>query len=177
MARVVARTERLTLRTWRPDDPRDRAAGLRIWGDPEVVRELGESPLDAAGVERCLRAGRAHYEEHGVQHFAVERRDTGEVIGACGFHRGEDPDVDGSCLELVYHFARDVWGLGFATEAARACVELARREHAPVTLVAAFAPGHDASRRVLEKLGFRSHTERWFEDTQRHEPVWHLSLP
>jgi RimJ/RimL family protein N-acetyltransferase len=125
----------------------DRAAGERIWGDAEVMRFVGP-PLAPDAVARSIDAGIAHHARHGVQHWAVIVRATGELIGCCGFH------VAGDDLELVYHFARAHWGRGYATEAARACVAHARDTLGAARIVASIVPGNDASRRVLEKLGF-----------------------
>ena len=63
-----------------------------------------------------------------------------------------------------YVLARDVWGQGFATEALRAMVLLARRTWV-IRLEAICHTGHVASAHVLEKCGFermgtlREHTE------------------
>lgn len=143
----VATTARLVLRTWRDGDERD-AHGL--WGDPEVMRFVDGGPHE--GIERtkaALAAAATAQQAHGCCLWAVETRDGGDFVGACGFHR-EDADA----LELAYHVRPDKWGLGYATEAARACLELAFSRLGAARVVA-FAHRQNApSHRVLQKLGF-----------------------
>ena len=53
--------------------------------------------------------------------FAVGRlceKSSGKIVGSCGFARREIGEV-----ELGYLFAREIWGKGYATEAARACLK------------------------------------------------------
>jgi ribosomal-protein-alanine N-acetyltransferase len=79
------------------------------------------------------------------------RRDTGAVVGSCSF---KGPPVDG-VVEIAYGIDPGHEGNGYATEVAGALVEYAfgRGE---VRLVRAHTlPGGAASRRVLEKCGFR----------------------
>ncbi len=164
----IAETERLVLRTWttRPDD---LAAGLRIWGDPEVMRWVGRGDaLDAGGVEASIAAGIAHQEQHGVQHWAVVERASGEVIGACGFHL----DEGGPGLEMVFHLAKAWWGRGLATEAARAAFEHVVRARRPPEIVAAHRLENEASGRILAVLGFEDHGVEHFEDSGADERIW-----
>lgn len=49
----------------------------------------------------------------------MDLNSTRAMIGDCGITLQE---VDGTqLLEIGYHLRRDLWGQGFATEAARAC--------------------------------------------------------
>jgi ribosomal-protein-alanine N-acetyltransferase len=143
-------TPRLSLRTWSPDDA---AEAFRIWGDPEVMRHVDDGTPQAsveatrASLGRAIRA----YEQHGVCLWPVIEKHSGALIGACGFHLFEG----GPDLELAYHFARQYWGRGYATEAAAACMEFGFRTLGAPRIVAATQPGNEASTRVLEKLGFR----------------------
>jgi [ribosomal protein S5]-alanine N-acetyltransferase len=156
---VITETERLLLRIWEADDV---SAAFAIWGDLEVMRYVGEplADLDAAGrtIDRAAEAQR----RHGVCLWAVVEKDSGEVVGACGFHfAGDGPE-----LELAYHFKPPHWGRGFATEAARGCVLYAAETLGATRIIAAVRPDNRASRRVLEKAGFRYERsevdEEWF---------------
>jgi RimJ/RimL family protein N-acetyltransferase len=84
--------------------------------------------------------------------LAVERKGTAGVIGYCGLIIGGNGSPDEP--ELAYELLRAVHGCGYATEAGRAVVAWAggagyRR------LWAGVWDWNVASRRVLEKLGFR----------------------
>ena len=62
--------------------------------------------------------------------------------------------VDGALeVEVGYAFYSAFWGRGLATEVAKACLELGRRELGLTTIVAVTSPDNQASRHVLEKVG------------------------
>ena len=71
------------------------------------------------------------------------------LIGACGIG-----NLDGEA-ELGYWIGRPYWGLGFATEASRAVVEIAKTI-GHKKLVASHFTDNPASGKVLRKLGFQS---------------------
>jgi ribosomal-protein-alanine N-acetyltransferase len=131
----------------------DRLAG--IWTDPEVSRLLLSQPRTRAEVEERLAAMTEHARQFGM--WALELRATGELIGRCGFYpyTGEGRSGDAPEPELAYLLAREHWGAGLATEAARAALTALFRRHRPARAVALVRPEHAASRRVLEKVGLR----------------------
>jgi RimJ/RimL family protein N-acetyltransferase len=73
----------------------------------------------------------------------------GKVIGSAGLGRKDDGGV-----ELGYWIARPYWGRGYATEAARAVLEIARLLGHGRVLAGHFVD-NPASGRVLRKAGFR----------------------
>jgi RimJ/RimL family protein N-acetyltransferase len=107
---------------------------------------------DVAESEARLEQLIAHQERHGFSIWAVTERDSGSVLGDAGLvhwaHRG--PEV-----ELAYRLGKAHWGQGYATEAARAWVEAGLGDLGLGRIVAATYPDNIASRRVLEKSGFR----------------------
>ncbi|HUQ40863.1 MAG TPA: GNAT family N-acetyltransferase [Candidatus Limnocylindrales bacterium] len=144
-------TPRLVIRSF---EPRDAAAlHARVFGDAETMKYIprGASPsLDRtrASIDRFLR----HEREHGFGLWAVELKETGELIGDCGLFlvQGVGPEV-----EVAYHFGRDWWGQGFATEAAAACLRYGFAQCDLTEIIAICFPDHAASRRVMEKAGMR----------------------
>ena len=72
-------------------------------------------------------------------------------MGLCGLVKRDglkDPD-------LGYAFLASVWGRGYASEAARACLDHARRALRLGRIVAITAPGNSASQAVLKKIGLK----------------------
>jgi len=143
---MFARTERLLLRPgWAEDAPALHAA----IAEEAIVRNLASAPwpysLDDA------RAFLATEHDPASASLLVFRRTDGapQLIGAAGLGRLPDGET-----ELGYWIARSSWGLGYATEAARAVVEIARSLRLP-KLHAGHFIDNPASGRVLGKLGFR----------------------
>ena len=156
-------TERLLLRPWREDED-DIDAGLRLWGDPLVMVHVG-APLSREQVARGIRAGAAHLERHGTQHWAMVDKASGQVVGCCGLNRFDE----GPAFELVFHLMADAWGKGLATEAGRAAIADGFERLAIPRIIASHHPDNDGSRRVLEKLDFRFVEMRFWEDVGQEE--------
>ncbi|WP_261164957.1 GNAT family N-acetyltransferase [Microbacterium sp. Marseille-Q6965] len=149
--RWPAATARLRFRELEEADLDDMAALL---GDPRVMAfyPAPKTRDEAAG---WIARNRARYAEEGFGLWAVETHE-GDFVGDCGLTWQQ---VNGRrVLEVGYHVRAELQGRGYATEAARACVEEARRRFATGVLTAIIHPENIASRRVAEKLGM-AHTE------------------
>ena len=127
----------------------EELAGLHA--DPRVMATMGgEGTPDEsrAWVERNLR----HAVEAGLGIFVFRERDTGRFVGRGAIRRIEIGG--GTEVEVGYALVHDAWGQGYATEMAKALAAHAETAgHGPV--VAYAEPANVASRRVLEKIGFR----------------------
>ncbi|WP_432562676.1 GNAT family N-acetyltransferase [Kineococcus sp. SYSU DK003] len=146
-------TSRLLLRRWTASD-REPLAALNA--DPEVMRYF-PSVLDREASDRLADYADGCFEtlSAGGQPFgltAVERRADGRFLGFTGLHRMRWYPDD---VEIGWRLARDVWGQGLATEAARAWVARARDVHALPRLISVVHPGNAASLAVTRKLGMR----------------------
>jgi [ribosomal protein S5]-alanine N-acetyltransferase len=85
-------------------------------------------------------------------HRQVVERDTGLVVGGIGFAGPPDAAHE---VELGYGIVPSRQGRGYATEAVAAMLALAWADPAVTAVVATTGQGNAASRRVLEKAGFR----------------------
>ena len=116
-------TSRLSATRLAPDDLPD-LVDLHL--DPEVSRFLGgvRTPaMTAAYLETGLR----HWADHGIGLWALRTHD-GAFIGRAALRY---VDLEGGReLEVAYTFLRSAWGRGFATEVARALVEIWRTRRA-----------------------------------------------
>lgn len=143
---MFARTERLMLRpAWAEDAP----ALARAIGDEAVVRNLANAPwpYSLANAEAFVRESDASP----LPAFLIFTRTCGtpRLIGGIGLS-----PASGGAAELGYWIARPYWGLGFATEAARAVVALAHQSLLIDRLISGHFPDNPASGHVLRKLGF-----------------------
>jgi len=142
-------TERLTLR---PFTLADAPFILRLLNEPSFIANIADKGVRSLEqAEDYLRRGPlASYAEHGHGLWLVAHGATGAPMGMCGLiRRPALPEVD-----LGYAFVPEYWGLGFAREAAAACLACARAEFGLKALMAIVAPGNTASIRLLEALGF-----------------------
>lgn len=146
---LILATPRLQLRTFVPEDI---DALARVLSDPETMR-FYPAPFDRAGVADWISRNLRRYEKDGHGLWAMVMRSTGELIGDCGL---TTQSVDGKDeVEIGYHTRRDLWGQGFATEAARACRDYGFATLPVDRLISLIRPGNLPSRRVAEKNGMR----------------------
>lgn len=137
-----------------------------LLGDPEVM-QFYPRPKTREEALRWIRWNQASYAEHGYGLWIVETHD-GDFIGDCGLTW--QPVGDTRTLEVGYHTIPAQQGRGYASEAARACVDLALGPIAQSHVVAIINPQNIASRRVAEKLGMRAEQET--EAHGRHVVVY-----
>lgn len=145
-------TERLLLRGW---EQADKPAWAAINADPEVMAHF-PSTLCRADSDAMVDRMIATWSERGFGAWAVERRDTAEMIG---FVLLSAPDWEASftpCVEVGWRLGRAHWGHGFAGEGAQAAIDWAFAHlDLPNDEIVAFTTVANAkSRRVMDKLGF-----------------------
>ncbi len=119
----IVETERLILRGWREEDFEPFAA---MMADPEVMRFIGgvQAKNDAW---RTMAAIIGHWHLRGHGFWAVERKTDSAFIGRIGLWRPEGWPQ----MEAGWAVAREHWGKGYATEAAKASLDYGFR-HFPV---------------------------------------------
>lgn len=142
---MFARTERLLLR---PSWPEDAAALYEAISDEEIVRNLASAPWPYTRTEASRFAAVDHSNIFPSFLLMLRTDDAPQLIGSCGLG-----DRQGSA-ELGYWISKPYWGQGYAVEAAKAVVGIAKTlGHSK--LVAGHFTNNPASGRVLRKVGFR----------------------
>jgi [ribosomal protein S5]-alanine N-acetyltransferase len=158
-------TARLRLR---PLAPEDLGAIHRLWVNPEVRRYLWDDErISKERARSVIAAGIEDFESHGFGLWAVIPAEDEELIGFCGFRSLEDaPEI-----ELLYGISPPYWGMGLATEAARAAIRYGFEEAGFDRILGIADTEIEASRRVLEKAGmrFEKHTIYEGRDEVRYE--------
>ena len=104
-----------------------------------------EDPHHARDAEAFLASA---WTDAAPRFVITERARDDRPIGCIGIHDGD------GVPELGYWLTPEVWGRGYATEAGRAVVALARDSLRLKRLRASWLVGNPASGRVLRKLGF-----------------------
>lgn len=148
MIRTELETKRLRLRLFNSGDAQ---AMYRLSSDPEVIKYAEARPVESLEEARQrLEAGPlSDYRKYGYGRFALELKETGQVIGFCGIKF--IPEID--LPEIGYRLEKRYWGQGYGTEAAKACVAFAREDLQLEKIVALIMPENAASIRIAEKLG------------------------
>ncbi|MEV6976068.1 GNAT family N-acetyltransferase [Kitasatospora sp. NPDC093806] len=157
-------TERMTLRRFTGADV-DALAALH--GHPDVMRHIDDGrPVPRAVVERQqLPRILREYDElpSGRGCFAASEKSSGAFLGWLSLRPATSVGLSGG-TELGYRILPSAWGLGYATEGARALVHHAFTELAVDRIVATTMTVNTASRRVMEKVGLsliRTFFEEW----------------
>jgi RimJ/RimL family protein N-acetyltransferase len=145
------RTERLLLRQWRDDDLEPFA---RLNADPETMRYF-PAPLTRAQSDRFAERECARIAERGWGLWAVEVVGVPSFVGFVGLAEPSFEAHFTPAVEIGWRLAREHWGHGYATEAARAVIDHAFEDLGLERLEAGARVSNPASRRVLEKCGFQ----------------------
>ncbi|MDI1444044.1 GNAT family N-acetyltransferase [Polyangium sp. 6x1] len=145
--------------------PADAEAIFRIQSNPEVVRYFGRAAhATLAETEKLLGTVFDAQRDVTAIRWVLSLKDTGELAGTCGFWRWNKPH---RCSEIGYELAPEYWGRGLMVEALRPILRYGFTEMELHRVEATIDPENQASRRVLEKLGFKRDAlmrENWFHD-------------
>jgi RimJ/RimL family protein N-acetyltransferase len=142
---MFARTERLLLR---PGWAEDAEALTKAIGSEAIVLNLAKVPWPYDVCDAKTYLGRDRHEGEADFLIFMRTRASPRLIGGIGLAQlGQD-------MELGYWIVPSCWGLGFATEAGQAVIDLARDTLRLDRLVSGHFVDNPASGRVLEKLGF-----------------------
>ena len=145
----VLQTERLVLRHLSVGDV---PFILRLLNEPSWLENIGDKGVrTAADAQRYIETGPVEmYGRLGFGLYQVRLTASDEPIGMCGLLKRETLEH----ADLGFAFFPEFWGNGYAREAAAAVLSYARKKLGLARILAIIAPNNDASRRVLEKLGF-----------------------
>jgi [ribosomal protein S5]-alanine N-acetyltransferase len=147
--KIITETTRLVIREFTRDD----AQAVYDFNAPEAVnRYTGDvgccnSLEDALSIIENIWL--TEYAQYGFGRWAVVLKETGKVIGFCGFKH--EPSLKG--VDIGYRFHPDYWGQGIATEANLACFAYARTHMALVEVFGEVVTENIDSIKVIKKLG------------------------
>jgi len=142
-------TERLVLRRWRPDDHELFAA---LNADP-VVMEHFARPLSRDESDAMAAMVDAAFDQEGFGLWAVEAPGVALFLGFVGLNRVPFQAPFTPAVEVGWRLAREHWGQGYATEAARAAMDFGFGPLGLDEIVSFTVPANHRSRRVMERLG------------------------
>jgi RimJ/RimL family protein N-acetyltransferase len=143
------RTARLVLRRWRPED-REPFAFLN--GDPLVMLHF---PATLTRKESDALAGRIewHFGHYGFGLWAVEIPSVTPFAGFIGLSVPSFEAHFTPCVEVGWRLMKRHWGMGYATEGARAALQFGFERLGLEQIVSFTVPANVPSRRVMERIG------------------------
>ena len=147
--RIELATPRLVLRTWRDAD---RAPFAALNADAQTMAFFA-SPISREASDASIDAWQAQFALQGWSNWAVERRDTGALIGFVGLTVPRRVLPCSPCVEIGWRLARAHWAQGYATEAARAVLRAGFAQIGLASIVSFTTLMNLPSRAVMERIG------------------------
>lgn len=146
---IYIETPRLLLRDWKKEDIPSFTA---MNSDPTVMKYFLKR-LDKKESLEFYNKIQEEFLMYGYGLYAVEKKENGAFIGYTGFHNITF-DVDfAPGVEIGWRLRHEEWNQGFATEAAKACFEYAKK-HLPFRTIWSFTSlPNKSSEKVMQKIG------------------------
>jgi RimJ/RimL family protein N-acetyltransferase len=155
MSCAAIETERLRLRRY---VPADEEALFDLFSDTEA-RAFYPTMADRSNVRAWIDWNLRNYETSGFGLWALELKAAGTFIGDCGLTY---QDVEGAPhLEVGYHVVRRERRKGYATEAARACLNYGFEHTSSEQICSIVDPANQASCAVAGRIHAEARAARY----------------
>lgn len=146
---IYIETSRLRLRDWKDTD----FEPFRQLNADEEVMKFSPKTLSKEESDAFCQAIIAEIKECGFGLYAVEVKATNEFIGFIGFHRATFESDFTPCIEIGWRLKKEVWGKGYATKGAKACLEYGFEELGFDEIFSFTADINEPSKQVMRKIG------------------------
>lgn len=144
----------------------------RLYSDPQVQQFRGAAMFsNVTQAEVQIWQWRKLFADRNGIRWGILHREAQQLIGTAGIKHIEAEHRRG---EISYELIPGWWNRGIMTEVLDKICGYALDELGLHTITANIDPRHDASRRVLEKLGFKN--EAHFRENWWHEGWWDSSI-
>jgi RimJ/RimL family protein N-acetyltransferase len=144
-------TERLFLRRWRSSD----SEPFHRLNSNAAVMEFLLKPLSLEESDGMIARMESHFDQYRFGLWAVETKDSKELIGFTGLSRPTFETAFTPCVEIGWRLGRNAWGKGFATEAARAALAFGFGQGGLTEIVSFTVPANVRSIAVMERIGMK----------------------
>jgi len=145
---IELETSRLSLRQWRK---RDFPVFASINADPTVMEYYPNTLSEEESNELAYKL-QSLISERGWGFWAVEEKNGKDFIGFVGLHipKAELPFTP--CVEIGWRLDKSFWGNGYATEAAKAALNVAFEQLNLSEVYSFTSVGNARSRAVMERI-------------------------
>ena len=146
----ILETKRLILREVSAGDAEFM---LDLLNQPSFIKYIGDRNVrTTAEAEEFIETRyRQSYRDNGFGLYAVELKDSAEVIGICGFVKRDtlpEPDIG-------FAFLPQFCGQGFAVESAAGSMKYGEETLGFTKVLAITTQNNESSGKLLEKIGFK----------------------
>jgi RimJ/RimL family protein N-acetyltransferase len=142
-------TERLLMRRWCDSD---RAPFAALNADPEVMRYF-PAALDRAESDQLIDRIEERFDQQGFGLWALEVLESGEFIGFTGLNPMPDGVPGAGDQEVGWRLDQRAWHKGYASEAARAAIEVGLNRLGLHVIWSMTAVINTPSQAVMQRLG------------------------
>jgi len=151
---VKLESERLIIRDYKETDLNDMH---RLWSDKEIMYYLDDIFCESIeDTTRYLNGGIANIDGH---YFCICDKANENYMGSIGYTITDDTPL-GKIVHMGYMLLREHHGQGYMPEAVRKVIEFAFTMDNCIRITFGCHKENDASRKVMERAGFRREGER-----------------
>jgi ribosomal-protein-alanine N-acetyltransferase len=162
-------TERTSLRPPTMSDLEDIRS---LYCDPDIQTYIGGDP-DIEVCARQLQKAILKYEEDGYGMMMIFQKEQGSFIGFCKIQ--SSPFESPKHIEIIYGLLPEWRRKGYAAEATKEVLSWAFNNIDIDQIIGCVKPDNDASRKLLEGLGFKRIEDRVVPITKEIENVFLLT--
>jgi len=150
---TILETDRLIVRDYLSEDLHDMH---RLWSDKETMYYLddiwSETLEDTqANLEYSMKNEDGHY-------FCIREKGTDSYVGSVGYTISSENPL-GKIVHMGYTLLPEFRGRGYMPEAVKRVIEFAFAQDGCIRITTGCHKENDASRKVMEKAGFRKEGE------------------
>jgi ribosomal-protein-alanine N-acetyltransferase len=147
-------TERLIVRDYKETDLHEMH---RLWSDKEAMYYLDDIWCETIDdTAKYLKIGMENADGH---YFCICEKSTGNYMGSIGYTITDTTPL-GKIVHMGYMLLPEYHGYGYMTDAVMMVIEFAFAKDNCVRITTGCYKDNEASRKVMEKAGFRKEGER-----------------
>ena len=164
---TILETDRLILRELRKEDKFNLS---KVLSDSESMQHYGH-PFNEHEVEEWIKWNIENYATYNCGLWAIILKEDGTFLGDCGITM---QNIDGEVLpEIGFHIIKEYCNKGYASEAAKACMEYAFDVLGFEQIYSYSTIDNLPSQKVATKIGMKQH--KVFEKNGVHHIVQRAS--
>ena len=146
---TIFETERLIIREWLESD---RPTFYEMSSDKDVMKFFPDT-LTKKECDRVVQRLKSLHAKNGCCFWSCELKESKTFIGLVGLNKIEDGLPFAPCVEIGWRLAKNRWGNGYATEAAKGCLEYGFQTFNLKEIVSFAVKSNVNSIKVMERVG------------------------